>query len=239
MIARRGGRVLAAFPDPAAVRAPAGAETEVEGIEAEVVRVLATATRSTAAGISDAMAAAVDGGNRFRAPLLVVAGELRFVFDEMEVLRATVSAAIPFAAAAARLREAIDAAKELLGSPFLAPAGSVVDALGKRVREAFAQGRPPAYLAEAASRALLERRAYQRRGVLGEDRIRALLSLPGADAPFTTYLPGDVVKVLPMFPAIEARLLVEAHVAQDAADAHPFALKALAIGRVVPGVKRG
>ncbi len=179
------------------------------------------------------MAAPTSDG-RFRAPLLVVPGELRFAFDTIEALRLTVSAALPFAPGDARLREALDLARELLATPWLTPLSHAAEALTQRVQEAFTQGgRPPAYLGGVVDRALLERRAYQRRTVLGADRIRATLALPG-EAPRPVYLPTEAAASLPMFPAFDARLLVEVHPPQDQAEASPVALKALAIGRVVP-----
>jgi hypothetical protein len=226
------GRVRAAFLDPG--QGPAGAEGDPDRIASDFAVALASAPRATAALIDEAMTAPTSDG-RFRAPLMVVPGELRFTFDAIEALRLTVSAALPFAPGDARVREAVDLARELLATPWLAPLSTAAEGLTQRVQEAFAQGgRPPAYLGGVVDRALLERRAYQRRTVLGAERIRATISLPGAEAPRPVYLPAEAAASLPMFPAFDARLLVEVHPPQDHAEASPVALKALAIGRVVP-----
>jgi hypothetical protein len=232
------GRIRAAFLDPGA--APSGGgEGDGERIASDVARALAGAGRTGGAAIEEAMSTAAGSDGRYRAPLLALPGELRFAFDEIEALRLTVSAALPFVPGDARLREAVDLAKELLGTPWLAPLSSAAEGLSQRVRDAFAQGgRPPAYLGAIVDRALLERRAYQRRALLGDEHLRATLTLPG-EAPRPTYLPIAAAAALPMFPAFEARLLVEVHPAQDHAEACPVALAAVAIGRIVPTARRG
>jgi hypothetical protein len=232
------GRIRAAFLDAGPPPSSPG-EDDAERIASDLVRALASTTRASAAAIDEAMATAAGSDGRFRAPLLALPGELRFAFDEIEALRLTVSAALPFVSGDARLREAVDLAKELLGTPWLSPLSSAAEGLAQRVRDAFAQGgRPPAYLGGIVDRALLERRAYQRRAVFGDERIRALLTLPG-DAPRPAYLPVAVAAALPMFPAFEARLLVEVHPAQDHAETSPVALAVVAVGRMVPMVRRG
>jgi hypothetical protein len=52
------------------------------------------------------------------------------------------------------------------------------------------------------------------------------------------YLPEALARTLPMFPSFEARLLAEAHPAQDVAEASPVALRALALGRVIATGRR-
>jgi hypothetical protein len=172
-------RVRRAFADVLADVAPPSAgdaeETKVERWEAAVVRVLVAGRRCDALALEDAMADAVGTDARFRPPTVLVAGELRFVFEDGE-------------------------------------------------------GQP--------ERVLLGRRAYQRRALFGGDRIRALLTLPGAEAACPVYLPEALARALPMFPAFEARLLAEAHPAQDAGEAHPVALKALALGRWLSAGRR-
>jgi hypothetical protein len=203
--------------------------------EAAAVRVLAAGAQRDAAGLEDAMASAVGPDAGFRAPAVVVAGELRFAFDEVEALRALVSAVSPYAAGDAALTAAVDAARKLLATPAI-PARAAERA-SLRVRDAFeAASRPipPRALDAQVERTLLARRAYDRRALFGGDRLRARVALHGADAACPVYLPDALAEVLPMFPAFEAKLVAEAHAAQDPAEPHPVALHALAVARVVP-----
>jgi hypothetical protein len=187
-------RLRAAFEDLFADRAPSvssdPAEREVERCEAAVTRIFASGRRCDAHGLLDAMVGAIDPDGRLRPPVVLVAGELRFPFDEPEALR-------------------------------------VREALSERGRVS------PGLLDAEVERLLLERRAYQRRAILGGKRIRALVTLPGAETACPVYLPDALADVVPMFPAFEARLLAEAHAAQDRAETHPVALRAVALGRMV------
>lgn len=234
------GRVRAAFGDITMTQPPAlPGDNDDERIASELGQLLATAPRAGSAGLDEALATAASLDGRFRPPIVALAGDLRFVFDETEALRLTVSAALPFAAGDARLREVIDAAKEVLGTTFLSPASSVVEGLTQRIRDAFSQsGRPASYLTSGVERALLERRAYQKRVLLGGDQIRALFVFPGATDPRTTYLPWTISRILPMFPVMEARLIAEVLPAQDHAEVYPVSLRALALGRLVVPARR-
>jgi hypothetical protein len=217
---------------------PSGAEIH----EAAVVRVFAAGRRCDAAGLEDAMAAAVGPDGWFRPPLVLVAADLCFAFDELEALRAMVGAARPFAAGDAGITAALDAASDLLAAQGPGAARSLLDHTAQRAREAFAKaGRalPQDVLGAEVQRLLLARRAYQRRALLGGPRIRALVTLPGADTGCPVYLPDALATALPMFAAFDARIVARAHPAIDQSEPHPAALEALALGRVVtPGKAR-
>jgi hypothetical protein len=225
-------KIRRAFGDLLSGLAPAAQGSH----EAAAVRVLASGEQRDAGGLEAAMSAAVGPDAGFRAPPVLVAGELRFAFDEIETLRAVVSVARAFAAGDAALEEAIDAARALLAAPAI-PVPERAARLARRVRDVFegaARGLPQGFLDAQVERVLLARRAYERRAVFGGDRLRALVTLPGAEAACPVYLPEALANVLPMFPAFEAKVLAEAHAAQDAAEACPVALHALALARVVP-----
>ena len=166
-IRRAFGDLLADLPPPAGAD---GDEARAERHEAAVMRVFSTGRRCDAAGLEDAMAGAVGPDARFRPPLVLVAGELRFTLEDVA---------------------------------------------------------PP------QGRLLGEGRGYERRALLGGPRIRALLMLPGAEAACPVYLPDALSTVLPMLAAFEAQVIAQAHPSQDQAEAHPVALEALALGRVV------
>ncbi|HLM74979.1 MAG TPA: hypothetical protein VK459_19855, partial [Polyangiaceae bacterium] len=79
---------------------------------------------------------------------------------------------------------------------------------------------------------------YQKRTLLGQEWIRALLTPApagaGAAEAIPTYLPERLAKELPMFQRFRARAIVEARLQLDQFEAHPSALRVVALGRVVP-----
>lgn len=71
------------------------------------------------------------------------------------------------------------------------------------------------------------------RPVFGDDFIRALLVPSAAKTKIPCYIPVGLKKELPMFKSLPARILAEAHVAQDQFESNEYALKVVAVGRVV------
>jgi hypothetical protein len=231
------GELLAPLKAPAKVADKDEAKRlELERIEAEAVRVLMQAPRADAAALEALLARAVGDDGRLRAPLVVLTGELRFPFDALDSLKALVGAASPLAAAGTPLGEALDRAGALLASPFVGSAPGAAELLGQQVREAFVQHNrslPQRWLDEQVEQTMLEQRRHQRRTVLGEPRIRALLAPPGGGAPLPCYLPEALGKTLPMYAAMEVRVLAEAHPPQDPREASPISLQPKALARVL------
>jgi hypothetical protein len=89
------------------------------------------------------------------------------------------------------------------------------------------------YLDDQAERALLERRAYQKRSVFGEPHLRALFFFSGAANGVPTYLPEAVGKKLPLFRRFRMRMLADVHHQCDQYETHPTALKSAALVRVI------
>ena len=185
------------------------------------------------------LAAAVDDslaeGGTMTPPLAMIAGEIDFPFDEVELLKATVGAAAPLAAADKKLKEILDLVGEILKTE-LQGAPEVVEALVLRVRDAWSKANrllPPNHLETQPERLLLERRNYQKRDLLDGEWIRALFTPVGADAPVPIYLPAALARRLPLFKRFGARVIAEVHPQQDQYESHPVALRVLAIARLV------
>ncbi|MFO0759863.1 MAG: DUF2169 domain-containing protein [Byssovorax sp.] len=236
--------IRAAFPDLlASIKAPAKAaereeakRLELERIEAEACRALVAAPRAEATALAAKMAAAAGDDGRFRPPLVVVAGELRVAFDPIEALRAMVGAASSIAAPGTPLAGAVDRAAQLLGSPFAAAAPGAAERLGQALREAFSQEKhamPQGWLDEQVERALIEQRRHQKRIVLGEPKIRALLATPGSSIPLPCYLPEALGARLPMLPSFPARVLGEARPPEDPWERASICLQVKALGRAL------
>lgn len=208
----------------------------------DVFAVITKGDTTDAEGIQEAIADAVADDGTFTPPLVLVPGELSFPFDELETLKATVTAVTPLIAGDKKLKETVDTVNELLKTPWLQSSSGVAEGLTLRVKEAFAQGNrmlPPSYLDTHTDRMLLEQRHYQKRTVFGEIWIRSVLLPAGSQQPMPAYLPESLAKKLPMFQRFKARLIAEAHMQQDEYENHPAALKVVALGRVVAMSRRG
>jgi hypothetical protein len=176
---------------------------------------------------------AVDAQGCFEPPLVLVAGDLELPFDELETLKATVTAVAPFAQSDKKLKESLDTVAELLKTPWLQGSGGVAESLTRRIQDAFAQAQRlgPDYLQGHTERMLLEERRYQKRTVYGQTWIRSLLHLGGAPVP--TYLPEALAKELPMFKRFRAKLIGEVDLREDQYETHPQAVRAVALARLV------
>ncbi|HHH11994.1 MAG TPA: hypothetical protein ENK23_07980 [Sorangium sp.] len=173
---------------------------------------------------------------KFVPPLALFAGHLRFPFDALETLKATISAALPFAAADETLKAVIDNANTVVECPNLVAAPELAHNHTKRIKDAFRRldrlvSRN--YLESQTHRALLEGRHYQRRQVFGDEHIRALLlASDESDDGVPTYLPDTLTKQLPMFERFRVRLIATVQPAASQFERHPLALRVVALGRI-------
>jgi hypothetical protein len=178
-------------------------------------------------------------GGAFTAKIALAAGELSFSLDEVKVLEAWVSVLTPLAVEDERLRGALKTASEFLGTRGAASLRSVAEGLTAQLREILRQGRRPVATVEGVSaqveRSALEQRAYARRTVLGGPHLLAALSGgPGHSAPpAPVYVPEAIATALPLMSRFRARLLAEVHAQVDQGEAHPVALRAVAVARVM------
>ncbi len=208
----------------------------------DVFAVLTRGETTDAEGIGEAIADAVAEDGTFTPPLVLVSAELTFPFDELETLKATVTAVTPLIAGDKKLKETVDTVNELLKTAWLSSSSGVAERLTQQVKDAFAQGNrmlPPSYVDSHTERMLLEQRHYQKRTVFGEPWIRSVLVPGGSSQPMPAYLPEALAKKLPMFQRFKARIVAEAHMQQDEYENHPAALKVVALGRVVSLQRRG
>jgi hypothetical protein len=214
-------------------------EEEPEEIKArrDIFAVITRGDPIDAEGVGESMAEAVSDDGTFVPPIVLLSGELSFIFDELAQLKAMVAATSPFTQSDKKLKETLDTVNEILQTPWIQGSTGVAEGLVGRIKEAFAQGNrtlPPSYLDTHTERMLLEQRAFQKRTVFGEPHLRTLLSPLGVQAAIPTYLPESLATKLPMVLRMRVRLLAEAHLPQDQYETYQASLKAVAIGRVSP-----
>jgi hypothetical protein len=194
--------------------------------------VLTRAEATDVRGVSREVLEAIDEHGQFTAPLVVIGGELRLPFDEIETLKTAAAAAKPLAKDDKKLTDLLEMVGELLDTPLLQGSPSAVDSLLRDLTSAVQQARrtlPVKYLDAHIERVLLEKRRYQRRTVFGGTSLRALLGKDGVP----TYLPEDLATKLPLVTQMKARLIAEVTASQDQYESHPHALRVVALGRVM------
>lgn len=201
----------------------------------DVFDVLHKGPRTTAGQLSTTLDAAFGASGKFVAPVVVISADLELPFDELEALKAAMSAAIPMITPQdEELRAAVSVAKGFLQTPLLSPSPEVLASLTGQIRAAFVKEKtsfPPDYLVAQMERVLLVGRHHQRREVFGETHVRALVWFVGESTPYMGYLPAHVAPNLPMWKRLRTRLLVEVHAAQDEYEAQTVALKIVAVAR--------
>ncbi len=169
--------------------------------------------------------------------MVLVQGELEVGFDPLEVLKATATAAAPFAPGDEELEAVLKSVSGFLEDPHLGPTATVPETLTKRVRESFGRvGRPvpPDYLNEQVDHAILSERYYQRREVFGDIYLRGTLFATrssSAQKSVPTYVPDELTSELPMFRRFHTRIIAELNMSQDQFDSHPACLRVVALAR--------
>ncbi|MFT3764690.1 MAG: DUF2169 domain-containing protein [Minicystis sp.] len=199
-----------------------------------VFGVLTRAEATDARGVAREMMEAIGDHGRFTAPIVIIGGELRFPFDEIETLKTAAAAARPLAKDDKKLTDLLEMLGELLDTPLLQGSPGAVESLLRDLTSAIRETRralPVKYLDAHIERVLLEKRRYQRRTVFGGTCIRALLGRDAGAVP--AYLPDALAEKLPLMTQMKARLVAEVCPSQDQYESHPQALRVLALGRVM------
>ena len=232
---RRFADILAAFHDrpPEHEEYPPGFDATAGDIEdwREIFEVIAHGKGMLEGDRNAAVEEALrpDGGTI--QPLIMLDGELSFPFDELEVLRATVSLAAPFAASDSAVRGLNALAKRFLTTTGHAGAPTVAGNLAKRIVETITERS----LADRRSfeaereRSLIEIRGFQTRLLFGDVHRRALYN----DS-VTAYLGPDIAARLPGARKLRARLLARVHPRIDCHEKSVHCLRILAIALVSP-----
>jgi hypothetical protein len=166
-------------------------------------------------------------------PLRLVTGELRLAFDELETLRATVSAVAPHLDDDEALAKAVAPAKRMLEDPSLQGSRDAASDLASRIRVACQQSSviEDAVVARRVERTLVEARAYAYRSVLGAKWARAVLVHDGVAV--TCYVPEALAATLPLYASFSARVIGEILPRQDHDEESAVAIAVVALGRLI------
>jgi hypothetical protein len=207
----------------------------------EIAAILSKGRTHGGGGVDEAIAAAVDDDATFVPPLVLVEGELELLFEPLEILKATLLAASPFTESDKRLKDTVDSVNKYMQAPWLPTAEGLIKNLIAELVKASTErgpGLPPLAIEAGAERILLEQRRYRKRTVLGQAWLVALMALDEGSQPMPVYLPESLGAELPMFRRLHVRLIAEVHAQLDQYEAHPNALRAVALGRVLAEMGR-
>jgi hypothetical protein len=199
----------------------------------ELFKALASAEPLGAGVVRALVSAAALADGRFEPPVVVVAGELDFPFDDVDALKALVTAMSPFMSGDKKLKELFDTAAELLRSPWADGAAAIASELSARLKEAFALGSRTLSLDGLdthTERMLIERRSYQKRMLFGRRWIRSVLRGSGK---VPVYVPESLCNDLPMFRLVKVRMIAEGQWREDPYETSEVALKAIVLARVM------
>ncbi len=186
------------------------------------------------------MRGATHEDGRFISPLVLVQGQLRLTFNDLDVLAALVANALPFVTGEGPLQAAVDEADELLrlsdGKLAQSATATMVARLKGAVRGAKLDlaDSAPNHLPKLVEQGLLEQHMCRKQQVRGAPHLRMLLAGAGPSATLV-YLPAEAGPHLPIDDAFPVRLIAEALPNLEEGDAWPHALRVLCIARsVVP-----
>lgn len=205
--------------------------------ERALLEVLARGECADAEGLNEAFLDAVGDGGPFVPPLVLTGGKLELAFDGIETLKATIAVVTALIGADAGLKAAVDAAHEVLKTPWLDEGSDAVERATVQIRKAFASAQArravPAGPFEAqATRILLRQRQYRRRVVFGQTCIQGHLMATGTGSAIPTYLPEAAWRQMPMSQSIEVRVIAELDVQQEEGETHPNALRMFAVAQL-------
>lgn len=200
---------------------------------ADILRVLCYGRPDGISHVRDALADSLEEGNDLDAPLVLVAGDLRPTFDEVEALKAAVSVGQSIAGNDKRMLAAVALGQEATASS-VGPRPDAAIGLARQIASAaMSLSLPADYVPTQVERVLLEGRKYKRRALRGGQKIRADLALsPGGDV-LPAYLEDAVAAALPLLPSCSVIALCEVRLREDAAESQNEALFPVAIGRVL------
>lgn len=205
---------------------------ELRNLQRNLREVTVIMTRAEALddqGIRRAFGASVSEDGAFVAPVVLVEGDLRLGFDEVESLKVTAGLAGPLAATNKKVKELLDIADDMLAKPLVFK-GSAAN-LTAKIREQFGV---TSVLAQneanlVIDQTLLERQAYQKRQFFNKKWLRSTLKVGGMST--VMYVPEAALGTMPTCTELRIRAIAELRPKMAADDAGDLGLFVLALAR--------
>ncbi|XYH98342.1 DUF2169 domain-containing protein [Sorangium sp. So ce1128] len=204
----------------------------------EIFEILARGSAVFAEDIAPALTAATRDDGRLMQPVVLVDGRISLPFDELEALKATVSAAAPHAGVDLEAKGVLQLALQFLCTPGLPGAPAVAEGLRKRIGQTLEKRGlvSEGYLEAQVKRALLGNRCYQRCSVFGAPHMRGFFEASADRIPI--YLNEDLSAKLPAVEQARVRMLAQVHPAVDQNEPHAAAMRAIALAIVTTPAPR-
>jgi hypothetical protein len=215
------------------VAAALGAATEGDPITRRAVH--RTLARSTP--VEDAEQAlfdAVDEDGVLTPPLVMIAGELELVVEDVELIKTLATLARPFTQGDDEVKAGLDAA--LAAADRLPGAIKLITQKLAELRRAWIEAELSVSLADLeadAQQILVCARRFRTLEIFQSVHVVALLRTPAHKGPLPVYLPVAARDHLPLESRFDARLLVELRPRQVAGEDSPVAAAVLAIAREI------
>lgn len=239
---KRFAEVLAKTPRPRGAKSadePRAEPSQDERDRDTALRLVSFGRPDGLAEVHRALAESLDDLTDMDPPLLLVAGDLKPSFDELDLLRATVNVAKPLASGDKKLLSAIAVSEEAINASHTPRAETLLN-LAKQIEQACSSpSLPQGYVSAEAERVLVEGRKYKRRLLLGAERVRADLTLARSSDVVTLYLPLALVQSLPLLVSYPIIALVEVRPREDLIEPHGEALFPGALARVLKSRDEG
>lgn len=199
----------------------------------DVLRLLSCGQPADAAEIHRALVDSLDDLDDLDPPLVLVAGELRPTFDEIEMLRAIIAVVQQVAGGDKKILSSIAVGQAALAAPVVPRPETTLGLVKQIDLSAASLSLPAGYVLAEVERVLVEGRKYKRRTLLGAARVRADLTLARSGEAMPLYLPDSAAASLPLLPAFPVVALCEIIPREDLTEAQDEALLAAALGRVL------
>jgi hypothetical protein len=182
--------------------------------------------------LTAALEAAVGPDGRFEPPPVTLTGDLSLTLAPLDRLRALLTVAAVLEPGDERAVSLRQKGERLLAGPSPEGASWLAGRIADDLEAALAaRAGAPDSLA-GARRALHAGRAYVRSLVLGGKQVRGLLRDAGG-AMLAVYVPESACVHLPLDERFRARVVGELYPRVDATDPAPFALRIVALARIV------
>jgi hypothetical protein len=205
----------------------------------DVFEVLAASMATDSYRARELLAEAVKPDGALVHPVAVIKGKLEFPFEELDELKAIVTAATPYTNRDAAAVELLHHAREFINSDGQPCASAAIRSWSEQIISLYERRAllVSGFLAQQARSALLTNRCYQVRRVFGGEYRRALLESSKYDAATPVYLNKEAADLLPAVVAQEVAILGELHPPIDDSDGAPLAIRVLALATSSDEVK--